>query len=198
MAGDVFTDLLTCQNVAGIEDANAATAVVQQWLDAAYTRPNYAFYVVDVADIGTAWLAISGSRDELNPWNPGWKNAALVDKATGEVLSENQKSPRIGPSARDGFLRMIRSSVGPQLRLLGFDGKGTKVFTLPSATHFATRSFQRSMGNRWVEASFTAPRLDHRLVETPRRLALRSRSVVADLGGPSHRHHCGGDRRRRS
>jgi hypothetical protein len=61
---------------------------------------------------------------------------------------------RIGPSARDCYLEMMKSVVRPELRSLGFRSRGTG-FSLPSATHFATIGIQQSSSNTWVRTQFT-------------------------------------------
>ncbi len=143
-----------CQNVAVIDEPDEATAEVHRWLEATATHAFATFSVVGTADIGPAWRVLYTYQDRARPWMTGWTGAARIDKASGDVFHDDRDPLKTGPSARESFIEMMRSTVRPELRRLGFVGKGTKTFTWPSETHFATLSFEQAADNRWIEAKF--------------------------------------------
>lgn len=116
-------------NAVVIDTEAAATDAVQAWLDATVGNGSR---VRAVTDIGPACRALFGPTG-----HPRQASVARVDKASGVVASDYYPTPRVGPSARDGYLAMIRSTVRPALLRRGFVGSD-RVFTLPSASHFAT------------------------------------------------------------
>lgn len=113
-------------------------------------EPAGTFCVRGVADVGPIWRVVVG-------WGaiPSWASALRVDKGTGEVRLDFSPSSRVGASAREGYVAMMRGVVVPELRRLGFVGSGRN-FTLPAPDHYATLSFQQSRGNVWTLARFTA------------------------------------------
>lgn len=131
-----------------IDDAETAQAAVQRWLNTAMPDPAGTFRVAAVADIGPAWRAVFDMPSTT------WLSVARVDKISGLVEMDYYPSLKVGPSARDGYLRMLRTTVRPELKRLGFTGSGA-AYTLPTPDHFATISFQQSSGNTWVRAKFT-------------------------------------------
>jgi hypothetical protein len=153
-----------------IDTAEAASAAVQNWLDTQYP-PAGSFRVTAVADGGPVWRAVTG-----RPGTHLGQFCARVDKVTGVV--QVGFVPQTGPSARDGYLRMMRTKVVPELRRLGFTGSGRR-FTLPAPDHPGTITFQQSQGNTWMGVRFTA---DVSVASSPGR--------TARLGSISHH---GGD-----
>jgi hypothetical protein len=130
-----------------IDTEEAAAAAVQRWLDT-LSGPVDGFRVKAVADGGPVWRAVTGK-----PGTHLGEFCARVDKATGVVQAGFV--PQIGPSARDGYLRMMRTTVVPELRRLGFTGSGRR-FTLQTPKHLGTIAFQQSQGNTWMGVKFTA------------------------------------------
>jgi hypothetical protein len=130
-----------------IDTAEAALAAVQDWLDMQY-EPEGSFRVEAVADGGPVWRAVVGK-----PGTHLGEFCTRVDKATGVV--QVGFVPQIGPSARDGYVRMMRTTVVPELRRLGFTGSGRR-FTLQTPKHPGTLAFQQSQSNTWMGVKFTA------------------------------------------
>jgi hypothetical protein len=77
-----------------------------------------------------------------------------VDKSTGVVQNDFAMPLKVGRSARDVYREMMRETVKPALRRLGFQVSGT-TFTLPSTTHLAWIAIQQSPSNTWVRVEFT-------------------------------------------
>ena len=138
-----------------IDQAGEAATEVRRWLEATATHAFATFSVLDTADIGPAWRVLYTYRDRARPWMTGWTGAARIDKDSGEVFHDDRDPLQTGPSARESFIGMMRTTIRPELRGLGFVGAGTKTFTWPSETHFATLSFEQAPDNRWIEAKFT-------------------------------------------
>lgn len=113
-------------------------------------EPAGTFHVKAIADVGPIWRAVVGWKD-----SPSWASAVRLDKATGEAQTDYSPSSKVGPSARDGYTAMMRSTVVPELRRQGFTGSGS-TFTLPTPDHYAMLAFQQSRGNVWTLARFTA------------------------------------------
>lgn len=130
-----------------IDTEEAASAAVQSWLDTLH-EPDGGFRVKAVADGGPVWRAVAGK-----PGTHLGDFCARVDKATGVV--QPGFVPQIGPSATDGYLRMMRATVIPELRRLGFTGSGRR-FTLQTPERTGTIAFQQSQGNTWMGVRFTA------------------------------------------
>ncbi|WP_199516855.1 hypothetical protein [Nucisporomicrobium flavum] len=130
-----------------IDTEDAASAAVQRWLD---TLPGSggSFRVKAVADGGPVWRAVTG-----RPGTHLGDFGARVDKATG--LVQPGFVPQIGPSARDGYVSMMRTTVVPELRRLGFTGSGRRL-TLQTPRHLGTIAFRQSQGNTWMGVKFTA------------------------------------------
>ncbi len=132
-----------------IETEDGARAAVQGWLDGR-DQPAGSFQVRAVADIGPAWRAVFGAPDK-----PELLSVARVDKESGVVELDWGPSLEIGPSAAEGYAKMMESVVEPGLLKLGFTGTGG-AFALPAPDHFATLSFQRGRDDAWVRVKFTA------------------------------------------
>ncbi|MFI7602907.1 DUF4304 domain-containing protein [Actinoplanes sp. NPDC049681] len=130
-----------------IDTEETAAAAVQSWLDRLY-ESNAGFRVKAVADGGQVWRAVTGK-----PGTHLGEFCAQVDKVTGVVQAGFV--PQIGPSARDGYSRMMRTTVVPELRRLGFTGSGRR-FTLQTGKYLGTIEFQQSQGNTWMGVRFTA------------------------------------------
>ncbi|MDY7083571.1 MAG: DUF4304 domain-containing protein [Actinomycetota bacterium] len=130
-----------------IDTAEAASVAVQNWLDTQYASDG-GFRVKAVADGGPVWRAVTGK-----PGTHLGEFCARVDKVTGVV--QVGFAPQTGPSARDGYVRMMRTTVVPELRRLGFTGSGRR-FTLQTPKHPGTITFQQSQGNTWMGIKFTA------------------------------------------
>ena len=130
-----------------IDTAEAASAAIQSWLDT-LTEPEDRFRVKAVADGGPVWRAVAG-----RPGTHLGEFCAQVDKTTGMV--QTGFVPQIGPSAGDGYSRMMRTTVVPELRRLGFTGSGRR-FTLRTPEHLGMIAFQQSRGNTWMGVKFTA------------------------------------------
>ncbi|WIN00287.1 DUF4304 domain-containing protein [Actinoplanes oblitus] len=126
-----------------IDTEEAAAAAVQSWLDGLDGE----FRVKALADGGQVWRAVTGK-----PGTHLGEFCAQVDKATGVVQAGFVQET--GPSARDGYLRMMRTTVVPELRRLGFTGSGRR-FTLQAPKHLGTIEFQQSQGNTWMGVRFT-------------------------------------------
>ncbi|WP_433295629.1 DUF4304 domain-containing protein [Actinoplanes sp. CA-030573] len=130
-----------------IDTEEAASAAVQSWLET-LSEADGRFLVKAVADGGPVWRAVAGK-----PGTHLGEFCVRVDKATGVVQAG--VVPQIGPSARDGYLRMMRTTVVPELRRLGFTGSGRR-FVLQTPRHQGTIVFQQSQGNTWMGVKFTA------------------------------------------
>jgi hypothetical protein len=130
-----------------IDSAEVASAAVQSWLDSLHGSDG-GFRVKAVADAGPVWRAVTGRPDtHLGEF------CAQVNKVTGVVQSGFV--PQAGPTARDGYLRMMRTTVVPELRRLGFTGSGRR-FTLQTPKALGSIAFQQSQGNSWMGVRFTA------------------------------------------
>ncbi|BCJ48636.1 hypothetical protein Asp14428_01110 [Actinoplanes sp. NBRC 14428] len=129
-----------------IDTEGAASAAVQRWLDSLAGAEG--FRVKAVADGGPVWRAVAG-----RPGTHLGEFCARVDKTTGVVQAGFV--PQVGPSARDGYVLMMRSVVVPELRRLGFSGSGRR-FTMRAGKHAGTIAFQQSRGNTWMGVKFTA------------------------------------------
>ncbi|TDO41683.1 uncharacterized protein DUF4304 [Paractinoplanes brasiliensis] len=152
-----------------IDSAEAASVAVQNWLDTLY-GPDEGLRVKAVAGGGPVWRAVAGK-----PGTHLGEFGARVDKVTGVV--EVGFGSQNGPSAREGYVRMMRTTVVPELRRLGFTGSGRR-FTLQTSKHPGTITFQQSQGNTWMGVKFTA------------NVSVASRSGwTARLGSISH-HGC--------
>ena len=130
-----------------IDTEEAAAAAVQSRLDR-LDEPNGRLRVRAVADGGQVWRAVTGE-----PGTHLGEFCAHVDKATGVVQAGF--GPQTGPSARDGYVRMMRTTVVPELRRLGFTGSGRR-FTLQTPRRPGAIEFQQSQGNTWMGVKFTA------------------------------------------